>query len=219
MPFADDLCSRPSHFADTSCLTSCKSSNHAADERPMCSAGLEVLTAMERVPTDDDDRPDAEIKITGVTVFVNPFKEMEEAEKKQAEEEKQKVGFLTGLTSQARLLPGPGSRGGLDTGLSAALCGGRRKRQLGRRPRRVGRGSAIPAWAKAVQLSVPESASISLLLLAGQQPGQRLRRSRSSPRRSSKPLVASETSTAGRASSPGVEAKALAARLCEDGCM
>lgn len=58
----------------------------------MDSAGLEVLTAMERVPTDDDDRPTQDIKFKSATVFVNPFKEMEEAEKKQAEEERLKVG-------------------------------------------------------------------------------------------------------------------------------
>lgn len=55
--------------------------------------GLEVLTAMERVPTDDDDRPTQEIRITGATVFVNPFKEMEEEEKKQEEEDRLKVRY------------------------------------------------------------------------------------------------------------------------------
>ena len=46
---------------------------------------------MERVPTDDDDRPTQEMKITGATVFVNPYKEMEEEERKQEEEERLKV--------------------------------------------------------------------------------------------------------------------------------
>ena len=46
---------------------------------------------MERVETDDDDRPVQEIKITGATIFVNPYKEMEEAEKKAAEEARLKV--------------------------------------------------------------------------------------------------------------------------------
>ena len=50
--------------------------------------GLEVLTAMERIETDDDDHPTTEIRITGATIFVNPYKEMEEAEKKAAEEER-----------------------------------------------------------------------------------------------------------------------------------
>ena len=53
--------------------------------------GLEVLTAMEKVETDKDDRPKSQIRITGATIFVNPYKEMEEAEKKAAEEEKLKV--------------------------------------------------------------------------------------------------------------------------------
>ena len=46
---------------------------------------------MEKVPTDDDDRPRQEIKITGATVFVNPYKEEEEAERKAAEEARLKV--------------------------------------------------------------------------------------------------------------------------------
>lgn len=50
-----------------------------------------MLTAMEKVPTDDDDRPRQEIKITGATVFVNPYKEEEEAERKAAEEARLKV--------------------------------------------------------------------------------------------------------------------------------
>ena len=46
---------------------------------------------MERVPTDDDDRPTQEIKVTGATVFVNPYKEMEEEERKQEEEQRLQV--------------------------------------------------------------------------------------------------------------------------------
>ena len=46
---------------------------------------------MERVPTDEDDRPTQEIKITGATVFVDPYKEMEEEERKQEEEQRLKV--------------------------------------------------------------------------------------------------------------------------------
>ena len=53
--------------------------------------GLETLTAMERVPTDADDRPKTDIRITGATVFVNPYKDEEEAERKVAEAERLKV--------------------------------------------------------------------------------------------------------------------------------
>lgn len=53
--------------------------------------GLEVLSAMERIPTDADDVPVEEIKITGATVFTNPYTEMEEEEKKQEEAEARKV--------------------------------------------------------------------------------------------------------------------------------
>ncbi|CAI0507674.1 unnamed protein product [Linum tenue] len=61
--------------------------------------GLTTLATMEKVPVDDDDRPLEEIKITGVTVFVNPYTEPdeEEEEKAKAEEaaldaDKDKVG-------------------------------------------------------------------------------------------------------------------------------
>ncbi len=52
---------------------------------------METLTAMERVPTDADDRPKTDICITGATVFVNPYKDEEEAERRNAEAERLKV--------------------------------------------------------------------------------------------------------------------------------
>jgi peptidyl-prolyl cis-trans isomerase-like protein 2 len=54
--------------------------------------GMDVLTLMEKVPTDSDDRPLQEIKITGATIFTNPFKDLIEEEKKKEEEEEKKVG-------------------------------------------------------------------------------------------------------------------------------
>jgi len=62
-----------------------------------------VLTAMERVPVDGDDRPEQEIKITGASVFVNPYKEMEEEERKKAEAEQKQVSerLLDGIRFQA----------------------------------------------------------------------------------------------------------------------
>lgn len=58
--------------------------------------GFETLTAMERVATDDEDRPLQEIKITGATVFVNPYKDMLEEQKKKTElkEKAAAAGFL-----------------------------------------------------------------------------------------------------------------------------
>lgn len=50
--------------------------------------GLTTLSAMEKVPVDDDDRPLEEIKITGVTVFVNPYTEPDEEEEAKAKDEK-----------------------------------------------------------------------------------------------------------------------------------
>ncbi|XP_058080781.1 peptidyl-prolyl cis-trans isomerase CYP65 [Magnolia sinica] len=50
--------------------------------------GLTTLAAMEKVPVDDDDRPLEEIKITSITVFVNPYTEPDEEEDKKGEDEK-----------------------------------------------------------------------------------------------------------------------------------
>ena len=52
---------------------------------------------MERVPVDGDDRPEQEIKITGASVFVNPYKELEEEERKKAEAERKQASRLVVL--------------------------------------------------------------------------------------------------------------------------
>ncbi|XWS41770.1 hypothetical protein CRYUN_Cryun17cG0111700 [Craigia yunnanensis] len=62
--------------------------------------GLATLSAMEKVPVDDDDRPLEEIKIISVTVFVNPYMEPDEeeveekgkGEKAAEDEDNDKVG-------------------------------------------------------------------------------------------------------------------------------
>ncbi|KAL9464151.1 hypothetical protein AB3S75_001867 [Citrus x aurantiifolia] len=62
--------------------------------------GLTTLAAMEKVPVDENDRPLEEIKITGVTVFVNPYSEPDEGEEEEKakdeknaeDEDKDKVG-------------------------------------------------------------------------------------------------------------------------------
>eukprot|EP00891_Asterochloris_glomerata_P001498 jgi/Astpho2/1498/fgenesh1_pm.00026_%23_13_t len=53
--------------------------------------GLNVLSAMEKVPVDGDDRPEKDIEITGCTLFVNPYKEMEEEERRKAEAARKKA--------------------------------------------------------------------------------------------------------------------------------
>ena len=45
---------------------------------------METITAMERVPTDGTDRPKDEVKITGVTIFTNPFADLAEEEEAAA---------------------------------------------------------------------------------------------------------------------------------------
>lgn len=62
--------------------------------------GMTTLAEMEKIPVDDDDHPLEEIKITGVTVFVNPYTEPDEEEedtkqqdeKSTHDEENDKVG-------------------------------------------------------------------------------------------------------------------------------
>ncbi|XP_059624017.1 peptidyl-prolyl cis-trans isomerase CYP65 [Cornus florida] len=62
--------------------------------------GLTTLSAMEKVPVDDNDRPSEEIKIISVTVFVNPYSEPDEEEEREKakddknaeDEENDKVG-------------------------------------------------------------------------------------------------------------------------------
>lgn len=56
--------------------------------------GLETLSALERVETDEKDRPKEVIKLIKATVFVNPFEEVDavlqkEREKKEEEEKQQ----------------------------------------------------------------------------------------------------------------------------------
>jgi len=109
--------------------------------------GFEVLTLMEKIPTDDEDRPVQEIEITGATVFVNPYTELieEEKEKKkkaEVEEKKKKtrggggggkpVGggkaqFLQGTEGDLGAWfsdPGaPGAAGGISGGVGKYLKG------------------------------------------------------------------------------------------------
>lgn len=56
--------------------------------------GLETLSALERIETDEKDRPKETIKLIKTVVFVNPFDEVdavlkEEREKKEEEEKQQ----------------------------------------------------------------------------------------------------------------------------------
>lgn len=39
---------------------------------------MDVLVAMERVGTDEEDRPREEIRISSTSVFTDPFKEAED---------------------------------------------------------------------------------------------------------------------------------------------
>lgn len=61
--------------------------------------GLTTLSAMEKIPVDDDDRPLEEIKIIEVEVYVNPYAESDDEDEKKStsenkaeDEENDKVG-------------------------------------------------------------------------------------------------------------------------------
>mmetsp|Transcript_38784 Transcript_38784/g.64491 ORF Transcript_38784/g.64491 Transcript_38784/m.64491 type:complete len:605 (-) Transcript_38784:107-1921(-) len=80
--------------------------------------GMEVLTKMEQVETDDEDRPKTEIKILGATVFVNPYKEMVEEEakaaavaKKTAKEEAEQNERREWFSNPVPMLPSTGRQG------------------------------------------------------------------------------------------------------------
>ena len=49
--------------------------------------GLDTLSALERVDTDNKDKPIEPLKIVRATVFVDPFTEVDEALAKEREEE------------------------------------------------------------------------------------------------------------------------------------
>lgn len=70
--------------------------------------GFEVLTLMEKIPTDDEDRPVQEIEITGATVFVNPYTELIEEEK-----EKKKKAEVEAGKKERRGVGGGGGSGGV----------------------------------------------------------------------------------------------------------
>lgn len=114
--------------------------------------GLTTLAAMEKVPVDDNDRPLEEIKITGVTAFVNPYSEPDEEEEKAAaenekkaeDEENDKIGSWYSNPGTGTAGSGPVGGGGVgkylkarstqaesaavDTGSTAAVA---KKRKLG----------------------------------------------------------------------------------------
>lgn len=79
--------------------------------------GMTTLAAMEKVPVDDDDRPLEEIKITSVTVFVNPYMEPDEEDKKEkAEEEKKTVDTNNDKVGSWFSNPGIGATGPVSVG-------------------------------------------------------------------------------------------------------
>ncbi|KAG0455206.1 hypothetical protein HPP92_024165 [Vanilla planifolia] len=103
-----------------------KSANHLNFKHTvfgMVVGGLTTLASMEKVPVDDDDRPLEEIKIIKVTVFVNPYTELDEdeakAEKEDAavdafdddDDDKRKVGSW--FSNPATAATGPGTVGGV----------------------------------------------------------------------------------------------------------
>ncbi|KAG2554012.1 peptidyl-prolyl cis-trans isomerase CYP65-like [Panicum virgatum] len=82
----------------------------------MVVGGLTTLSAMEKVPVDDDDRPLEEIKILRVSVFVNPYTEPDEEEEKAKEEEEKKKDEDYDKVGSWYSNPGTGVAGSTSTG-------------------------------------------------------------------------------------------------------
>ncbi|GFP90289.1 peptidyl-prolyl cis-trans isomerase cyp65 [Phtheirospermum japonicum] len=71
-----------------------KSANHLNFKHTvfgMVVGGLTTLSAMEKVPVDDDDRPLEEIKIISIDVFVNPYAESDGEEEERTNEDNKAV--------------------------------------------------------------------------------------------------------------------------------
>nr|CAB3496765.1 unnamed protein product [Digitaria exilis] len=87
----------------------------------MVVGGLTTLSAMEKVPVDDDDRPlvsivQEEIKILKVSIFVNPYTEPDEEEEKAKEEEEKKKDEDYDKVGSWYSNPGTGVAGSTSTG-------------------------------------------------------------------------------------------------------
>ncbi|XP_010272663.1 PREDICTED: peptidyl-prolyl cis-trans isomerase CYP65 isoform X3 [Nelumbo nucifera] len=82
--------------------------------------GLTTLTAMEKVPVDDNDRPlplQEEIKINSVTVFVNPYTESDdEEEKEKGKDEKNAIDDENDKVGSWYSNPGSGTMGSTTVG-------------------------------------------------------------------------------------------------------
>ncbi|XP_010272657.1 PREDICTED: peptidyl-prolyl cis-trans isomerase CYP65 isoform X2 [Nelumbo nucifera] len=79
--------------------------------------GLTTLTAMEKVPVDDNDRPLEEIKINSVTVFVNPYTESDdEEEKEKGKDEKNAIDDENDKVGSWYSNPGSGTMGSTTVG-------------------------------------------------------------------------------------------------------
>lgn len=125
--------------------------------------GLDVLSAMERVPTDSDDRPLQEIRITGVAVFVNPFTEEHEAERKaqeakaakEAQEERDRVEVGTWFSNPA----------GAQQTINAAATGGAGGGGVGAAPQPQPQRSGVGKY-----LQLPKSGAAAAAAGLGEMP-------------------------------------------------
>ncbi|KAK7367623.1 hypothetical protein VNO80_09638 [Phaseolus coccineus] len=83
--------------------------------------GLTTLAAMEKVPVDDNDRPLEEIKITSVTIFVNPYTEPDEGEEKDKAKEKNLEDEDNGKVGSWYSNPGAGTSESGGTGVGGGV--------------------------------------------------------------------------------------------------
>ncbi|KAI8323841.1 cyclophilin-like protein [Martensiomyces pterosporus] len=123
--------------------------------------GMSVLSEMEAVPTDDDDRPKKDIVIKDVKVFVDPFDEFAKRLEKKLEHQRDSEDLTTGkrqrteaeelqherdtttwlgtkvLSRSAAAKPGPSGYGssGADTGASSSSAASKSVGKYMRQPR------------------------------------------------------------------------------------
>ncbi|CAJ1929278.1 unnamed protein product [Sphenostylis stenocarpa] len=83
--------------------------------------GLTTLAAMEKVPVDDNDRPLEEIKITSVTIFVNPYTEPDEGEEHDNAKEKNVDDEDNGKVGSWYSNPGAGTSESGGTGAAGGV--------------------------------------------------------------------------------------------------
>mmetsp|Transcript_10590 Transcript_10590/g.32411 ORF Transcript_10590/g.32411 Transcript_10590/m.32411 type:complete len:529 (+) Transcript_10590:52-1638(+) len=86
--------------------------------------GIDVLERIERVPTDDKDRPEEDVVIEKVKVLVNPFADSEKEKKKAEEAEAEKKAKEEADRKRDRMYSSAGGEGSNEVGKYVGRVGG-----------------------------------------------------------------------------------------------